>query len=261
MPRAFTIAVLAAVLAGLALAPSAGATADLSIGPGVRPTAAQVVSTGSGPLAFSIPAACAGLNAYVEVATDVQYDADGTLYGPLTVDRFAVTDTGNGLYQGTTSGDWLQTPGSYYWQIDGLGACDAAGADLWVGPVASIVIKSATTPGTPIDEPDPTATLSVSQAQAAVPLAIKQARRRIARKLKRACTHVGVGDADTVTCKVNWNDKVQYFYTGTFTLVLDDTGDIVTRFDGRRATLKCLKQRRRIGTKKCYRAHHFAATL
>ena len=261
MPRAFTTAVLAAALAGLTFAPSAGATADLSIGPGVKPAAAQVVSTGSGPLAFSIPAACAGLNAYVEVASDVQYDADGTLYGPLTVDRFSVTDTGNGLYRGTTGGDWLQTPGVYYWQIAGLGACDAAGADLWVGPVASIVIKSAPSTGTPTDVPDQVATLTLSQARAAVPLAIKQARHRIARTLKRACTHAGIGDVDTVTCKVTWNDKVQYSYTGTFTLVLDDTGDIVTRFDGRRATLKCLKQRRRIGTRKCYRAQHFDATI
>jgi hypothetical protein len=137
MPRAFTIALLAAVLAGLALAPGALATGDLTIGPGGTPAPGKIVSTGSGPLAFSIPAGCAGLNAYVEVASDVQYDPDGTLYGPLTVERFGVIDTGNGLYEGTASGDWLQTPGTYYWQLDGMGACDAAGADLWVGPVTS----------------------------------------------------------------------------------------------------------------------------
>ena len=261
MPRAFTIALLAAVLAGLALAPGALATGDLTVGPGGTPAAGKVVSTGSGPLAFSIPAGCAGLNAYVEVASDVQYDPDGTLYGALTVERFGVIDTGNGLYEGTASGDWLQTPGTYYWQLDGLGACDAAGADLWVGPVTSIVVRSATVAPPPTDVADQTVPLTLSQAQAAVPLAIKQARHRIPRQLKRACTHAGAGDVATVTCKSTWNDKVQYAYTGTFTLVLDDTGDIVTRFDGRRATLKCLKQRRRIGTKKCYRTQHFDATI
>ena len=138
---------------------------------------------------------------------------------------------------------------------------DAAGADLWVGPVTSIVVRSATVAPPPTDVADQTVPLTLSQAQAAVPLAIKRARRRIPRQLKRACTHAGAGDVDTVTCKSTWNDKVQYAYTGTFTLVLDDTGDIVTRFDGRRATLKCLKQRRRIGTKKCYRTQHFDATI
>jgi hypothetical protein len=261
MPRAFTIALLAAFLAALMLAPAALATGDLTLGTGGTPAAGKVVSTGGGPLAFSIPAGCAGLNAYVEVASDVQYDADGTLYGPLTVERFGVTDSGNGLYQGTASGDWLQTPGTYYWQLDGLGACDAAGADFWVGPVTSIVVKSATTAPPPTDVPEDATLFTLDQARAAVPLAIKAARRRIPRKLTRACTRAGSGDVNTITCRSTWNDKVAYQYTGTFTMLLDDTGDIVTRFDGRRATLKCLKQRRRIGTKKCYKVQHFDATL
>ena len=261
MLRRLTIAVLASATLPLALAPTAGATGDITVGPSVKPSSGQTVSTTTASLPFTIPTNCIGLSAYVEVASDVQYDLDGTLYSLVTVDRFAVNDLGNGIYEGSATGDWLQTPGSYYWQLNGLGSCGGGPLDLFIGPTTPIVVRSGPVTPPSVEVPDTIAILTISQAQAAVPLAIKNARGRVPRKLVRRCTHAGSGDAAAATCKVTWNDKVQFAYTGTFTLVLDDAGDIVTRFDGRRATLKCLKLRRKIGTRKCWLKHHFDVTL
>ena len=178
MLRRLTVAALFSATLTLALAPAAGATGDITVGPGAKPSSGQVVSTTAATLPFTIPTNCVGLSAYVEVASDVQYDLDGTLYAPVTVDRFAVTDLGNGVYQGSASGDWLQTPGSYDWQLNGLGSCGGGPLDLFVGPTTSIVVRSGTVTPPSVEVPDTLAILTISQAQAAVPLAIKNARGR-----------------------------------------------------------------------------------
>ena len=264
MPRVFTAAVLAAALAGLTLAPGASATGTLEIGTAVTPANRTTLTAGTSTLAFSVPTTCPGLAAYVEVATDLQYDSDGSLAASTTVDRFSLEETAPGTYTGTASGVWLQTAAAYYWQLSGFGSCETAYNDMWVGSAFGIIVKAATgtTPTPGVEVPDEIEPLTLAQARAAVPLIIKKARRRIARKLTKSCNRDGAGDINTVTCKASWNDKVQYAYDGTFTLVLDDAGDIVSRFDGRRATLRCLKQARtKARKKKCYRKQRFNVTL
>jgi hypothetical protein len=263
MSRVPATVVLVVSLALLVCAPAASANGNLDIGTTFTPGVAASYSTSISSLSFKVPAGCPSMSAYIEVARDEQYDLDGTLYQGSTVDRFAAEETSAGVYEATTSGSWLQTPGAYYWQISGLAACDGGNATLWVGPAIGLTIKSATptdpVPGSEI--PDQVEILTLAQARASIPTIVKNVKRRIARGLKRNCTRGGTGDLTVVLCTVSWNDKLQYRYNGSFRVVLDDDGGIVSRFDGRRATLKCLKQRKGKDAKKCYKAHRFSYTL
>lgn len=264
MPRVFTIAVLAAALAGLMLAPGAGATGTLEIGTTVTPANRTTLQAPVASLVFTVPTTCPGLAAYIEVARDLTYDSDGTLSASTTVDRFSLDETAPGTYSGTASGVWLQTAAAYYWQVSGFGSCETAYNDVWVGSAFGIVVKAATgtTPTPGVEVPDEIEPLTLAQARAALPLLIKKARKRIARHLKKSCNRAGAGDINTVACKGSWDDKVQYAYDGTITLALDDSGDIVGRFDGRRATLGCLKRARtKSKKKKCYRSQRFSVTI
>ena len=263
MPRARFLLVSAVLAAVLASAPAAGATSDLPVQSGISPASKATVTAGLGTLTFTVPTACAGLSAYIDVSTDVQYDPDGTLLGTTTVDRITLDETAAGTYTGTSNGDWLNQPGGYYWQINGLGTCGTGTLGLWVGPTIGIVVKGTVAggggDGTVI--PDDPEVLTLDQARAAIPLAIKGAHKKVARSLRRSCRRDTSGDLGAVACRASWNERT-VLYTGEFTLVLDDTGDIVTRFDGKRATTACIKRRKKIGgTKKCYRAHHFSRTI
>ena len=262
MSRGFTIAVLVA-LTGLGIsAPLALAAGDFPMGVKITPSINATIPSGNPTLTFSIPSSCPGLISFVEVAKDSQLDQDGTLLNTLAVDRFPVDDIGAGTYQGSTNANWLKTPGAYYWQISGTGACDGGNPILWVGSPIGITITPVVVPGdtTGAEIPDETALLTLAQARAAIPTIIKNVKKRIARGLKRRCTRGG-GDLVAVFCTASWNDKLQYQYNGSFRMVLDDTGAVVSRFDGRRASLTCLHQRKGKGAKKCYRAQRFEYDL
>lgn len=263
MSRVPATVVLVVTLVVLACAPAASANGNLDIGTTFSPGVAASFLTSVSSLSFKVPTSCPGMSAYIEVARDEQYDLDGTLYQGSTVDRFTADETSVGVYEATTSGSWLQTPGAYYWQISGVGACDGGNPTLWAGPAIGMTIKATTAtdpvPGSEI--PDQVEILTLAQARAAIPTIVKNVKKRIARGLKRNCTRGATGDLMVVFCTVSWNDKRQYQYNGSVRAALDDTGGIVTRFDGRRATLKCLKQRKGKDAKKCYKAHRFSYTL
>lgn len=263
MPRAFTIAVLAAALAASVLAPAASANGNLDIGTRFSPSVAASFTTNTSSLTFSVTTTCPGLGAFVEIARDEQYDPDGTLFEGVQVDRFALDEVTSGVYRGTSTGIWLQTPGAYYWQVSGVGACDGGNATLWVGPANGFTITSAPStdpiPGSSV--PDSSEILSLAQARAAIPTIVKNVTRRIARGLKRTCTRAGAGDLTVVLCTASWNDKLQYRYNGAFRMALNDDGTVSARFDGRRGSLACIAQRKGKNAKACYRARRFSYTL
>lgn len=197
-------------------------------------------------VSFRITApSCVNQPMYVEVSNSSSLDPDGTLGNVGQQDYVSMEAQPDGTYTASTSGSWTNTPGTYYWQAQTTGICeDQLDKQTWVTPVVGIVVLTPTTASgtTEVAEAqDNGEILTVAQARAAVRDGVLKLTRKLPRGLKRTCTRRGSGSILAVLCTASWNDKKKYAYNGLWRMALNDDGTIAARFDGRRATLKCLR--------------------
>ncbi len=187
------------------------------------------------------------------------------------VDGFSLTETTPGVYEGTTSATWLQTPGSYFWQAIAPNAkCDGTSeggpAALYATPVVGIAVIASTsnsgTDTTPVDVQDDSEILTLAQAKSSIPSVIRKGTRRTGRKVSGRCTRRGSGSILVVFCTTHWTDGKKWTYNGTIRQALNDDGTISGRFDGRRATLACIKHTaRKVDEKRCFKKYRFTAEV
>ena len=220
-----------------------------------NPQQSQNYVAGPGPLAFTVVSPdCPGASIFVDVANQNVFGPDDRLVESARKEHISLTESSPGVYAGQGTGQWLATPGTYYWHASGVAQCagDAFGVDR-VSPVRSIVITAAPPPpgsDAPPEVPEDSALLSIAQAKAEIPGLILKRTKKIARGLKRKCNRSGEGSLQVVSCTVSWHDNKKYNYNGSMRLALNDDGTLSMRFDGRRATKACIKGK---GGKKCFK--------
>lgn len=212
----------------------------------MRPAQSTNLTPGQA-VAFRVVApSCVNQPMYAVVSNSSSLDPDGTLAKIGQQDSIAMEAQPDGTYTATNMGAWTNTPGTYYWQAQTTGICeDQLEKQTWVTPVVGIVVLTPTTASgtTEVAEvQDNGEILTVAQARAAVRDGVLKLTRKLPRGLKRTCTRRGSGSILAVLCSSSWNDKKKYAYNGMWRMALNDDGTIAARFDGRRATLKCLRK-------------------
>ena len=264
-------ALLAAVLAALALPASASASASFTGALDMSPAQSTNISPTTTSLGFhvGIPS-CLGQLMQVVVANQSTTGADGLLLPGAQVDGFSLTETAPGVYEGTTAATWLQTPGSYYWQ--GIapnakcGGGDGGPALVYATPVVGVLVGAPTTSSgtdsTPVDVQDNSEILTLAQAKSSLPSVISKGTRRTGRRVSGRCTRRGSGSILVVFCTTHWTDGRKWTYNGTIRQALNDDGTISGRFDGRRASLACIKHSaRKVDEQRCSKKYHFTAEV
>ena len=200
-----------------------------------------------------------GASIFIDVANQNVFGPDDRLIESARKEHFPLAETSPGTYSGQATGQWLSTPGTYYWHASGVARCagDPYEVDR-VSPVRSIVINAAPPPpgSDQIPEvPEDSALLTIAQAKAEIPGLILKRTKKLARGLKRKCSRRGDGSLLVVACTVSWSDNKKYSYNGSMRLALNDDGTLTVRFDGRRATKACIKGK---GGKKCFKKWVFS---
>ncbi len=264
------LVVLAVVLAALALPASALASASLSVTE-MTPGQGTNIAPTSTSLTFRVRSSCQGQQLQVLVANQEAYDTDGLLLGSVQVDKFSLSETTPGTYEGATTATWLQTPGTYFWQgVAPNAKCDLASADggpalIYATPAVGVIVSSPTSSSggsTPVDVQDNSEILTLAQAKASMPDVIRKGTRRTGRKVSGRCTRRGSGSILVVFCTTHWTDGKTWTYNGTIRQALNDDGTISGRFDGRRASLACVKHTaRKVDEKRCFKKFHFTAEV
>ena len=254
---ALSLALLAA-----ALAPSGAlAAGTIDIDPAAtEPAQSLNIQAGPGPLRFKVVSpVCAGASdIYVEVASQDLRDTDDTLADVVQKDRFGLSETSPGVYEGQTTSQWLQTPGTYFWLAYIYDDCGTAYPNPFVSPVRALVVTVPPPPpaqDAPVESFEDSEILSVAHAKAEVPGVILKKTKKVARGLKRKCARRGEGSILIVYCTISWHDNRTYAYNGSMRLARNDDGTLSVRFDGRRAKRACLKKK---GGKRCYKKWKFS---
>ncbi|HEY5142079.1 MAG TPA: hypothetical protein VII98_01135 [Solirubrobacteraceae bacterium] len=267
------LVVLAAVLATLVVPASASAAASFAGTPGMSPAQSTNISPTTTSLGFRVSIPCLGQLMQVVVANQSTTGADGLLIPGAQVDAFTLTETTPGVYEGTTSATWLQTPGSYFWQgvapnakCDGTSGGDGGPALVYATQVVGVVVGAPTTgsgtDSTPVDVQDNSEILTLAQAKSSLTSVIRKGTRRTGRRVFGRCTRRGSGSILVVFCTTRWTDGKQWTYNGTIRQALNDDGTISGRFDGRRASLACIMQTaRKIDERRCFKKFHFTAEV
>ncbi len=265
------LAVLLALLA--ALVPAAAlAAGQFPDPPQMTPAQSTNIPSTTTSLTFTVNlgSRCVGQPLQVVVANQSTTGSDGVLVASARVDSFPVADTGAGVYQGATSGTWLQTPGTYFWQgVANAAKCDGTteGGDpnAYATPVVAIVVGSPTSSSgdtTPVDVQDSSEILTIAQAKGSLPDVLRKGTRRTPRRVSGRCSRHGSGSLLVVFCTTRWTDGKTWTYNGSVRQALNDDGTISARFDGRRARLSCIKHTaRKIDEKRCYKKFHFTAEV
>lgn len=242
MSRRF--ACLSVVVAALLVPASSAMAAGQLYVSDMQPAQSTNLTPGKA-VTFRVASDCVNQPMYVEVSNSGSLDPDGTLSNVGQQDYVSMEAQPDGTYSATTSGAWTNTPGTYYWQAQLTGICGGLEKQEWVTPVVGIVVTTPTTAsGTTevAESQDNGEILTVAQARAAIHDGVLKMTRKLPRGLKRTCTRRGSGSILAVLCTSSWNDKKKYAYNGTWRMALNDDGTIEARFDGRRATLKCLRK-------------------
>jgi hypothetical protein len=262
-------AVLAALIAALALPGTALASGQLATTEMTPAQSANIVATTS--LTFRVRSSCQGQLMQVLVGRDSTLDADGLLVAGAQVDRFTLSETTPGVYEGATTATWLQTPGTYFWQAEApnakcdLGTPDGGPALIYTSGVVGITILPGSSGGggdTNVDVTDNSEILTIAQAKASLPDVLRKGTRRTPRRVSGLCTRHGSGSLLVVFCTTRWTDGKTWSYNGAVRQALNADGTISARFDGRRAKLSCLKKAaRKIDEQACYRKFHFTAVV
>jgi len=202
--------------------------------------------------------------ARVEVATQNIPGQDGTLADDYQVDYVPMTqsdaypDTWNGSST-AYSFNWLNQPGTYYWQFSYFVCVEGSGCDDHLGPVRSITIATATggsvnPPSTGGDDPPSTPKSNKTRAKPVLRMTTGQAKHyTLAAIRKRAGRPVGFVrrrcrrlSKVAFRCRARWNNHRSAF-VGQFRLrhFLNDGHLFWTyRFSGRKAMRQCLRAHR-----------------
>jgi hypothetical protein len=252
---------LALPAALLLVAPTALGAGQLTV-TDMQPAQSTNLQPGTA-VTFRVTSACVNQAMFVEVSTSSTLDADGTLADVGQQDRVSMEAQPDGTYTATVRGSaWLSTPGTYYWQGSIAGVCEGLEKQTWVTPVVGIVVlKPASGGGEDVtaEVQDNGEILTIEQARASIRDGVLKMTRRLPRGLKRTCTRRGSGSILAVICTASWIDSKKYRYNGSWRMALNDDGTIEARFDGRRATAKCLKTAKQ--KKRCYKRYRRSVTI
>ncbi len=255
---------VAVLLAAPALATSGNLNTFIT---SMTPAQNAKLNLGGSP-SFQVISSCKGMGLQAYVSRSSTVDGDGQFLGGDVQDQFPMPETtfGSGIYNGTPQGTWLQQAGQYFWQVRAVAQCEGDTTIPWASqPVyVQVIGQSSSGDGTvDVTEQENGDLLTIAQARAAISPAVKKAKKRAARGLKRTCTRRGSGSILAVVCTSSWTDNKTYRYNGSWRMALNDDGTIEGTFNGRRALISCVKKRvaQRKSSKGCYKKHKFTATV
>ena len=262
MKLPLTLALVAIIAGSLpAVAPAAGPIPVTQL----TPAQSTNLPPGSTPT-FRIDSTCTNQLINVLVANQEVYDADGLFAQSATVDKLTLSESPLGTYQGVSRSPWLSTPGTYYWQATTVADCGSGVVNPLVSPTVGIIVAAppaSDTGGTgAVELQDSGELLTLSQAKASLGSIIQTGTRRTGKRVSGRCTRRGSGSVLVVFCTARWSDGKKYTYNGSVREALNDDGSITARFDGRRATLACIKQTaRKVDEKRCFKKFRFDAQV
>lgn len=179
------IACVAVVAAGSLAPPSVAQTVDRLPERDARPASGSVVSPRAAFVTFSLrsaPGQLGGPN--VRIATRPTLGADGRLAADFVVSffRLNLSSAEPGFYSRQARngfGEWLSTPGTFYWQAQSVGGS----GQLLAGPVHRIVVGRGQSGRRP--------SLSLSRAKSAVVRAVRRGTSRTG--VRASCRRPGPG--------------------------------------------------------------------
>jgi hypothetical protein len=126
------------------------------------------LATNPSPPTFSVQTPYHGVFIWVEVATQNVPGRDGTLSDEYMTDFFSLDESSAvpGLYSTTpTAGSWMDTPGTYYWQMHALTFDRQGNCQAVKSPVYTLTVTA-----TPPPVPPATITASPPQTTTTAPL-------------------------------------------------------------------------------------------
>lgn len=217
---------------------------------------------------FQVISSCKGMALVGYISRSATLDGDMAFLGGDLQDQFPMPEVtfGSGVYSGSPQGTWLQQAGEYYWQVRSANAqCAGEPGGSWALPPVGIQVLGSTAASGTVDvtEQDNGELLTITQARESIGPAVRKAKKKAARGLKRTCTRRGSGSILAVVCTASWSDGKTYSYNGSWRMALNDDGTVEATFNGRRAKLTCVKTKRaqRRSVKACFKKHAFAVTV
>ncbi len=221
-----------ALFTGLGSTPVARAQEPLPV-TSTTPANGARYSPGTVPVEWFLTSSDTGLTeVWVEIASRNVPGQDGTLANEFFVDGFPMFrgDAYPNTYKGIASRRWMESPGTYYWQIRARGSAKQD----YRSPVYSLTIEA---PREPEATPEPK--LTAAELPRLLRIAIRSETGRSPQGLRRRCSRQ---DDQTFGCSVRWFDS-RNVYAGDLTVQAADEETFMSEFDGLRASRRCVKRK------------------